>query len=176
MTKQEKTTLVDELSEKLASNQNFYIADASGMSVAETNAFRRKCYENEVEYKVYKNTMIKKALDKLDDDYSDLDNALKGFSGVIFSGETANLPAKLLKDFRKKQGGDKPSLKAASISAEIYLGDENLEMLSALKSKNELIGDVIALLQSPAKNVISALQSGKHTVAGIVKTLAEREN
>jgi len=127
-----------------------------------------------VEYRVYKNTLIRKALERQEGtDYSPLFKALNGFSGVIFSKEIGNAPAKVISEFRKKLPG-KPILKGASIETSLFIGDENLKTLVELKSKNELIGDVIALLQSPAKNVISALQSGKHTVAGLVKALEQR--
>ncbi|MEM9856401.1 MAG: 50S ribosomal protein L10 [Bacteroidota bacterium] len=176
MTRQEKATIIDELKDKLDNNNHFYLTDASGLTVAEINAFRRLCFEKGLEYKVYKNTLIKKALDAVDGDYTDLDPALKGHSGVIFVEETANLPAKTIRDYRKKQGGEKPLLKAASIESDLFLGEEHLKTLSELKSKNELLGEVIGLLQSPAKNVISALQSGKNNIGGLIKALAEREN
>jgi len=176
MTREEKVQVLAELSEKLSNKPNFYVADASGLTVAEINRFRRLCFDKGVEYKVYKNTLIKKALEKLDVDYTEFNSALKGYSGIMFSTEdAANVPAKVLNDFRKGKAV-KPFLKAASIESEFYFGDENLKMLSELKSKNELIGDIIGLLQSPAKNVVSALQSGKNTLAGLVKTLSEREN
>jgi large subunit ribosomal protein L10 len=146
--------------------------------VAQVNAFRRTCYEKGVEYKVYKNTLIAKALENLDADYSTLaDGALKGFSGIIFSKETSNLPAKVLLDFRKKQGKKetRPVFKGAGIDSDVFLGEKNLELLSNLKSKQELLGDLIGLLQSPAKNLVSALQSGQNNITGVLKTLAERE-
>lgn len=175
MTREEKQQVIEELTEKFNKNQNFYITDASGLTVAEINAFRRVCFEKGLEYKVYKNTLVKKSFENLDNDYSELDAVLKGFTGVIFSEEIGNLPAKVLKEFRKKQSGEKPALKAASIDTDIFIGEENLNMLSELKSKNELIAEVIALLQSPAKNVISALQSGGNTLSGLVKALSEKE-
>jgi large subunit ribosomal protein L10 len=123
---------------------------------------------------VYKNTLIRKALEKREGvDYTPLFETLHGFSGVIFSKESANVPARVIQEFRRKLDG-KPILKAASIDSDLYIGDENVKLLSELKSKNELIGDVISLLQSPAKNVLSALLSGKQTVAGLVKALEER--
>jgi large subunit ribosomal protein L10 len=174
MTREEKVQIIEELSAKFADNAHFYITDASGFSVDQVNTFRRMCFKSGVEYKVYKNTLIRKALEKNKEvDYAPMFETLKGFSGVIFSKETGNAPAKVISEFRKKLDG-KPVLKAASIDSSIFIGDENLAMLSELKSKNELIGDVVALLQSPAKNVISALLSGKHTVAGLVKALEER--
>ena len=176
MTREEKATIIDELKDKFAKNGHFYITDASGLSVAQINAFRRLCFDKGIEYKVFKNTLIKKALDDVEGDFSGLEDALKGSSGVMFVEETANLPAKTITEYRKKQGSEKPLLKAASIENDIFLGEDNLKMLSELKSKNELLGEVIGLLQSPAKNVISALQGGKNTLAGLVKTLSEREN
>lgn len=174
MTKQEKSQIIDNLVEKFNSNSFFYLADASGLSVVQIDDFREKAYKAGLEYKVVKNTLIKKALDKVEGEYSGLDEALKGFTGIIFSPESNNAPAKLLKEFRKG-GGEKPSLKAAYIDSDIYLGDDQLNSLSSLKSKNELIGDIIALLQSPAKNVVSALQSGGNKLSGLVTALSERE-
>lgn len=174
MTKEEKALIIEELKEKFAKNSNFYVTDASGLSVAQVNAFRQVCHNKGIEYKVYKNTLLKKALEAKETDYSDLIEELKGFSGVIFSEEISNIPGKALKEFRKKQGLTKPALKAASIDTDIYIGEENLDLLSELKSKNEVIADVIALLQSPAKNVMSALLSGRNTLSGLVKALEER--
>jgi len=174
MTREEKAQIIEELSTKFANHAHFYITDASGFTVAQVNNFRRLCFKSGVEYRVYKNTLIRKALERqAGTDYSPLFDTLHGFSGVIFSKEAGNVPAKVIKEFRIKLEG-KPVLKAASINSDLFIGDENLTMLSELKSKNELIGDVIALLQSPAKNVVSALLSGKNTVAGLVKALEER--
>jgi large subunit ribosomal protein L10 len=174
MTREEKAQIIEELSGKFANHAHFYITDASGFTVAQVNNFRRMCYKSGIEYKVYKNTLIQKALEKqAGTDYSPLFKALHGFSGVMFSKESGNLPAKVIREFRLKLEG-KPVLKAASINSDLYIGDENLKMLAELKSKNELIGDVIAALQAPAKNVVSALLSGKNTVAGLVKALEER--
>jgi large subunit ribosomal protein L10 len=174
MTREEKAQIIEELSQKFADNAHFYITDASGLTVAQVNAFRRLCFKSGVEYRVYKNTLIQKALEKQEGaDFSPLFGVLKGFSGVIFSKEAGNIPAKVIREYQTKLEG-KPGLKGASISSDLFIGKENLNMLSELKSKNELIGDVIAMLQSPAKNVISALLSGKNTVAGLVKALEER--
>jgi large subunit ribosomal protein L10 len=176
MTREEKANIIEELATKFSNHSHFYITDATGFTVAQVNTFRRMCFKNGIEYRVYKNTMIRKALEKQEGtDFSPLFDTLHGFSGVIFSKEIGNTPAKVIREFRTKMEG-KPVLKGASIDTSLYIGDENLNMLSELKSKNELIGDVIALLQSPAKNVISALLSGKHTVAGLVKALEERGN
>lgn len=177
MTRDEKKEIIDGLTEKFRENPFFYITNAAGFSVAEVNAFRRTCFERGVEYKVYKNTIIKKALENLDADFSQLDDTLKGFSGIMFSKETSNLPAKVLLDFRKKIGKKetRPVFKGASIDADIFVGEANLEMLSNLKSKQELLGDLIGLLQSPAMNLISALQSGQNNITGVLKALESRE-
>jgi large subunit ribosomal protein L10 len=174
MTREEKEIIVRDLSEKFAQNSFVYITDASDLTVATINRFRRLCFDRGIEYKVYKNTLIRKALDTLGGDTSALDVALKGSSGLMFEPTTGNAPARLLLDFRKT-GAKKPVLKGAYIDASIYLGDEQLDTLSKLKSKEELVGEIIGLLQSPAKNVISALQSGGNILAGLVKTLSERE-
>ena len=174
MTKEEKGVIIDELAEKFSQHPHFYITDASGLTVAQINAFRRLCYKSGVEYRVYKNTMIRKALEKQTGDFKELNEVLHGFSGVIFSKESGNLPAKVLREYQVKLAG-KPALKAASIDASLFIGAEHLTTLAELKSKNELIGEIISLLQSPAKNVLSALLSGKNTVAGLVKALEDRK-
>lgn len=174
MTREEKEQIIGELTQKFADNAHFYVTDASGFTVEQINNFRRMCYKSGIEYRVYKNTLIQKALERQEGvDYSPIFTVLNGFSGVIFSKETGNAPAKVIKEFRAKMEG-KPVLKAASINSDFYIGDENLESLVELKSKNELIGEVISLLQSPAKNVVSALLGSKHKVAGLVKALEER--
>jgi large subunit ribosomal protein L10 len=174
MTREEKEIIVKELSEKLGNTNYFYITDASTMTVASINQFRRMAYDRGLEYKVYKNTFIKKALDTLEADTTALEEVLKGSSGILFSAESGNAPGKLLKDFRKK-GSTLPLLKGAYIDGGIYVGENQLDTLASIKSKNELIGDIIGLLQSPAKNVISALQSSGGKLAGILKTLSEKE-
>jgi large subunit ribosomal protein L10 len=177
MTREEKGQIIEQLTSKFEENNNFYVTDASGLSVEQINAFRKLCFDAGIEYRVYKNTLIQKALEKLDTDYTEFfDTVLKGFSGILFSKEAANTPAKVIRDYRKSgKSDDKPMLKGASIDTDLFIGEEHLVMLSKLKSKNELIGEVIGLLQSPAKNVISALQSGGTTLSGLVKTLSERE-
>lgn len=174
MNREEKALIIDELAEKFKNNSFFYVTDASGLSVAQINNFRSICYKNGVEYKVYKNSVIRKALEKQDFNFEELYGVLKGFSGILFHPESGKLPAKVLTDFRGPKG-EKPVLKGASIDSGIFIGDENLDTLSKLKSREELIGEVIGLLQSPAKNVISALQSGGNKLAGIIKTLSEKE-
>lgn len=176
MTREEKAQIIEELSQKFADNAHFYVTDANGFTVEQINNFRRMCFKSGIEYRVYKNTLIQKALERQEGvDYSPIFKVLNGFSGVMFSKEAGNTPAKVIREFRKKLEG-KPVLKAASIGSDFFIGDENLNMLSELKSKNELIGEVISLLQSPAKNVLSALLSGKQTVAGLMKALEERGN
>ena len=174
MTREKKAIVISELSNKFKENKSFYFADAGGFTVAETNDFRKKCFESGVEYKVAKNSLIKKALESIDADFSELNAVLTGFSGVMFSGENASAPAKLIKEFKKTDKDDRPRLKAASIEFDLFIGEEHLATLSTLKSKDELIGEVIGLLQSPMSNVMSSLNSGKHTIAGLVKTLSER--
>lgn len=176
MTKAEKGTLIEELAEKLRNTGNFYIADTGGLTVKQINEFRELCFKRGIEYRVVKNTLIKKALERLDTDYTPFDAALKGYSGIMFSPEVSNAPAKVIQEYRKKDKNlTKPAFKAASIDTDLFVGEEQLDVLSSLKSKEELVAEVIGLLQSPAKNVISALQSGKHILAGIVKTLSEKE-
>jgi large subunit ribosomal protein L10 len=175
MKKEDKGQLIQELSERFKETSNFYFTDASGLTVAEVNKFRRKCFESGIEYRVVKNTLIRKALETVDADFTALnDEVLTGFTGVMFTGENANIPAKVIKDFKKADKEERPKLKGASIEYDLFIGEQHLDMLSKLKSKNELIGEVIGLLQSPAKNVVSALQSGGQTLSGLIKTLSER--
>ena len=174
MTREEKAQIIDELSVKFSQHQHFYVTDAGGLTVEQINAFRRLCFNAGVEYRVYKNTLIRKALEKNGNkNVEQIAKVLHGFSGVIFSKEAGNAPAKVIKAYRKKVEG-KPNFKAASIASDLFVGEDQLNVLSELKSKNELIGEVISLLQSPAKNVLSALLSGKQTVAGLVKALETR--
>lgn len=173
MNKAEKTTAIAELKNTFESTTSFYLADSSGLTVEEINKFRRLCFSKGVKIKVIKNTLAKKALTSLEADYSGVIEALSGPTTLMFA-ESASLPAKLIKQFRESKG--KPSLKAAYIDRDVYLGDDQLDMLRALKSKEELIGDVIFLLQSPIKQVLGSLQSGGNTISGLLKTLEERGN
>lgn len=175
MTRKEKAQLISDLTAKLKETDHFYITDTSGLTVAEVNKFREMCYSKGVEYKMVKNTLIKKALEDVEGDFSSLDEVLKGTSGIMFVNENANAPAKIIKDFKKGDSKDRPKFKAASIDSDLFIGEDQLGALASLKSKQELVGEVITLLQSPAKNVLSLLQSGEHKLAGIVKTLSERE-
>jgi len=171
MTKEEKIDLVAALTEQIKENGNFYVTDTSNLSVAKVNDIRRKCFEAEITMQVTKNSLIKKAMEAIGADYSSMEGALKGSSSLLFS-KSGSAPAKLIKQLRKK--GDKPVLKAAYIDSAIFVGDNQLDTLVNLKSKEQLVGEIIGLLQSPAKNVISALQSGGNILAGVVKTLQER--
>jgi len=175
MTREEKNQIIEELVEKFSATPYFYIASTAGLSVAEISQFRKMCFQRGLEYKVFKNTLISKALEKTGIDYSAFNEAvLKGMSGIIFSPENAKVPAKLIKDFKKEAGKDKITFKGASIEGGLYIGEAQLVALENIKSKAEMIGEVIGLLQSPAKNVLAALQSGEHKLAGLVKTLADR--
>lgn len=176
MKKEDKFKVVEELTERFKTYPNFYITDTGGMTVAQLNNLRRQCFASDIKVQMVKNTLIRKALEQLDGDYSGVYDALKQTSSVMFaSTENPSVPAKVLKQYRKETKTDKPILKAACIDTAVFMGDAQLEALASLKSKEELIGDVIALLQSPAKNVIGALQSGGHKLSGILKTLSERE-
>jgi len=171
MNKEEKHELVLALTEQIKEYGNFYITDTSDLTVAKVNHIRRKCFESDITMQVAKNSLIKKAMENLDGDFSSLYDVLKGSSSILFS-KSSTAPAKLIKQLRKT--GEKPILKAAYIDSAVFIGDKQLDTLINLKSKEQLIGEIIGLLQSPAKNVISALQSGGNKLAGIVKTLQER--
>lgn len=171
MTREEKNQAIEVLTEKVNNANVFYLADIAGLDAESSSKLRRSCFTNNIQIEVVKNTVLRKALERAEGDYDELYDTLKGNTSVIFA-EAGNAPAKLIKDFRKKS--EKPLLKGAFIDQAIYIGDQNLDLLVAIKSKEELIGDLIALLQSPAKNVVSALQSSGGKIAGIVKTLSER--
>lgn len=172
MTREEKDRFIDELAKKLENSPIFYLADTSELTVEKTNELRRNCFKDNITLSVVKNTLLQKAMDRIEGkDFSQLYDVLTGPTSIMFS-EVGNAPAKLIENFRKKNS--KPILKAAYIEEAIFIGDENLKALSSLKSKEELLGEIIGLLQSPAKNVVSALQSGGQTIAGVVKTLSER--
>lgn len=170
MKKEVKDTIITELGEKLKQYPHFYLVDVTGLNAEDTSNLRRKCFKSEIKMVVVKNTLLHKAFEASEVVYEGLYSALTGNTAVLFS-EVANTPAKLLKDYTK-QGI--PALKAAYAEESIFVGADKLDELAALKSKNELIADVVALLQSPAKNVVSALQSGANTIHGVLKTLGER--
>ena len=173
MTREEKNKFIEDLDLLLNENKNFYLADISGLTAEESSDLRRLCFKRDVTLKVVKNTLLKKAMERNDADFEEFYQTLSGNTSIMFT-EVGNSPAKIIKDFRKKH--NKPILKAAIIEDCFYLGDENLDTLVELKSKEELIGEIITLLQSPAKNVISSLQSGGNKLSGIIKALAERES
>ena len=170
MKKEIKDTIITELGQKLKEYPHFYLVDVTGLNAEKTSNLRRKCFKSEIKMVVVKNKLLHKAFEASDIDFEGLYGALKGNTAVLFS-DVANKPAKLLKDYTK-QGI--PALKAAYAEESIFVGADKLDELAALKSKNELIADVVALLQSPAKNVVSALQSGANTIHGVLKTLGER--
>lgn len=173
MTKAQKTAVIEELKDRLADAPFFYLADASGMTVADVTDFRRACFEKGVQMKAVKNTLLKKAMESAGEEkgYEAIYGSLKGATSILFA-DTANAPAKVLKAFR--EDNERPLLKAAYIDTDVYVGDDQIKSLSELKSKEDLLGEVVTLLQSPAKNVISALKSGGSTIAGLVKALEER--
>lgn len=171
MRKEEKNQIIDTLADKLAKNNNIYITDISELNVEKTNTLRRNCFNKDVELVVVKNTLLKKAMEKADKEFEELYGVLKGPTSIMFS-DINNLPAKIIKAFRKNS--NKPILKGAFVEETTYIGDEQLDALVNIKSKNELIADVVALLQSPAKNVISALQSSGNILSGVLKTLSEK--
>ncbi len=171
MNKEEKNLAVEVLAEMLKNNSNFYIADISELNAEDTSVLRRLCFKREVTLTVVKNTLLKKAMDRTDKDLETFYDILKGPTSIMFS-ESGNAPARLIKEFRKKS--DKPILKGAYIEEMTYIGDDQLDFLVALKTKNELVADIIGLLQSPVTNVMSALQSGSNILSGVVKTLSEK--
>ncbi len=173
MTRTDKGLLIQELKDKFDNSSYFYVTDASSLSVEKINKLRRICFEKGVEIKTIKNTLAIKAMDEHAEskNFKGIFDAFKGQSTVLFSID-GKLPATIIKDFRGKD--ERPVLKAAYIDSDIFFGDDQLEILTKLKSKNELIGEIIGLLESPAKNVISALKSGGSTIAGVLKTLEER--
>ncbi|MFT6501767.1 MAG: large subunit ribosomal protein L10 [Crocinitomicaceae bacterium] len=172
MTREEKAKYVDDLAVQLADNNVIYLADTAELTVEAINSLRRKAFNANVSMRVVKNTLLEKAMDKVESkDFSELKVTLSGATSIMFS-EVGNAPAKLIKDFRKK--ADKPLLKGAWIDEGVYVGDDQLQILADIKSKEELLGDIIGLLQSPAKNVISGLKNAGGTIAGLLKTLEER--
>ena len=172
MTKQEKHEIVEKLSQKLNENSIFYLADISELDAESSSKLRRLAFKRDVSLNVVKNTLLRKALEAAEGSYEEFYDVLKGNTSIMFS-EVGNAPAKLIEEFRKKS--DRPILKGAYIEEAIYIGDDKVKALTEIKSKEELIGDIITLLQSPAKNVVSALQSGGNTISGLVKALSERE-
>jgi len=173
MTRTDKSSLINELKEKFENNSFFYVTDSSSLTVEKINKLRRVCFEKGVEVKVVKNALAIKAMEEYAEsrNFNAIFDAFKGQSTILFS-DNGKLPATIIKEFRGKDS--KPALKAAYIDSDVFYGDDQLDFLLKLKTKNELVGEIIGLLQSPAKNVISALKSGGSTLAGVLKTLEER--
>lgn len=170
MRKEDKSAIIETIAATIKAYDNFYFTDIATLNAAKTSELRRECAKQEIKLLVVKNTLLQKALESLDGDFSELNAALKGNTAIMFSN-VANAPAKLIAKYSKE---GVPSLKAAYVQESFYIGKENLKALENIKSKAELLGDVIGLLQSPAKNVISALQSGGNTIHGVLETLSKR--
>ena len=173
MTREEKNAIIENIVDQIKSNNHFYLTDIGELNAEDTSALRRACFKAGIKLVVVKNKLLLKALEQSEGEYSDLYDVLHGPTSVMFT-EQGNAPAKLIKEFRK--GNDKPILKAAYVEESIYVGEEMLETLANIKSKDELIGDIVLLLQSPAKSVISGLQSGGNILHGVLETLANKEN
>jgi len=171
MTREEKSQVIETLTAELSEAKTLYLTDTAGLNAKDTTALRRACFKAGIRLSVVKNTLLSKAMDASDKEFGDLKEVLKGNTSLMFS-EVGNAPAKVIKDFRKKS--DKPVLKGAYIEEAVYVGDDQIDFLVAIKSKEELIGDIITLLKSPANNVVSGLKSGGGKLAGIIKTLSER--
>lgn len=173
MTREEKANVIKDLTTRLADSPTIYLADISGLNANQTTDLRRACFRANVQLSVVKNTLLSKAMEASEKEFGKLPEVLRGNTSLMFS-EVGNAPAKLIKNFRKKT--KIPLLKGAFVEEAIYIGDENLDRLVDIKSKDEMIGEIIGLLQSPAKNVISGLKASGGKLAGILKTLSEREN
>lgn len=171
MRKEDKSTIIDQIAAVVKNYNHFYLTETTSLNAEKTSELRRACFKSDIKLMVVKNTLLRKALESLDADYSELFSCLKGSTTVMLSN-TGNAPAKLIKEFNKKS--DLPLLKAAYVEENVYIGADQLDTLVAIKSKNELIAEVIGLLQSPAKNVVSALQSGGSKLHGVLQTLSER--
>ncbi len=173
MRREEKNAIIDSLAEILKEYSHFYLTDTAQLNAADTSALRRKCFENDVKLIVVKNTLLKRALEMSEGNFEELYPILKGTTSIMFTN-SGNTPAKLIKEFRRKH--DKPVLKGAYVQESVYIGHQMLDALVAVKTREELIGDLIFLLQSPARNVISALQSGGNKLHGVLETLSKKEN
>jgi large subunit ribosomal protein L10 len=172
MRREEKNAIIDSLAEKLKEYSHFYLTDTAQLNAADTSDLRRKCFENDIKLIVVKNSLLKRALEMSEGKFEELYPVLKGTTSIMFA-QTGNGPAKLIKEFRKRH--DKPVLKGAYVQESVFIGESMLDTLVSVKTKQELIGDIILLLQSPARNVISALQSGGNKLHGVLKTLSEKE-
>ncbi len=174
MKREDKQKLIADIKEQIDASPHFYLADIEGLDAVDTTALRRACFKQNIKLQVVKNTLLKKALEQSNKDAEELYGVLKENTSIMFT-EVGNAPARLIKKFRKKQKDKKPVLKAAYVEESCYVGDEQLEYLTNIKSKDELIADLVALLQSPAKNVISSLQSGGQILTGVLETLSNKE-
>ncbi len=172
MRREEKNAIINSLAERLKEYSHFYLTDTAQLNAADTSDLRRKCFENNIKLIVVKNTLLQRALEQSNGNFEELYPVLKGTTSIMFT-QSGNGPAKLIKEFRRKH--DKPVLKGAYVEESVYLGDNMLDALVSVKTREELIGDIIMLLQSPAKNVISALQSGGNKIHGVLETLSKRE-
>ncbi len=172
MKREDKAILIDSIKEQLDANPHFYLADIAGLNATDTSALRRACFKENIKLQVVKNTLLKKALEKSEKDAEELYDVLKENTSIMFC-EVGNAPAKLIKKFRKKY--KKPILKAAYVEETCYIGENQLDNLVNIKSKDELLADIVLLLQSPAKNVISSLQSGSQILTGVLETLSNKE-
>jgi len=172
MRREEKIAIIDSLAEKLKEYSHFYLTDTAQLNAADTSDLRRKCFENDIKLIVVKNTLLKRALDMSEGKFEELYPVLKGTTSIMFA-QTGNGPAKLIKEFRRKH--DKPVLKGAYVQESVFIGESMLDTLISVKTREELIGDIILLLQSPARNVISALQSGGNKLHGVLETLSKKE-
>ncbi len=173
MKREEKDAIIENIVDQIKINNHFYLTDIGDLNAEETSNLRRQCFKNGIKLLVVKNTLFSKALEKSEGEYNELLDVLKGPTAVMFT-EQGNAPAKLIKEFRKTN--EKPILKAAYVEESIYVGDDMLETLASIKSREELIADIVLLLQSPAKSVISSLQSGANILHGVLETIAEKDN
>ncbi|MDT8307960.1 MAG: 50S ribosomal protein L10 [Bacteroidales bacterium] len=174
MRKEEKQQLIDSLAEKLNESTYFYLADIANLNVEKTGHLRRLAFKKDVKLQVVKNTLLRKAMEQSEKNLEELYDSLIGPTSVMFA-DAGNVPAKLIQEFRKRHKQEKPLLKAAYVEEMFFIGEDQLDRLANIKSKNELVADVIALLQSPIKTVMSQLQSGGQTITGVLKTLSEKE-
>lgn len=173
MKRSEKVAIIDSLTQEINSYSHFYLADVADLDAEKTSALRRQCFQKNIKLVVAKNTMVRKAIENSEKNAEELYEVLKGNTSILFC-EVGNEPAKLIKAFAKDTGKGKPELKAAYVEESVYVGANQLDVLTSIKSKNELIGDVIGLLQSPIKTVLGQLQSGGNTIHGILETLSNK--
>ena len=173
MRQEEKNAIIDSLAERIKEYSHFYLTDTAQLNAADTSDLRRKCFESNIKLIVVKNTLLKRALEQSNGNFEELYQVLTGTTSIMFAN-TGNAPAKLIKEFRRRH--DKPLLKGAYVQESVYIGDNMLDALVEVKTKKELIGDIILILQSPARNVVSALQSGGNKIHGVLETLSKKEN